>query len=587
MRTTKRSTYATATRIFSLLLAVSTRHPGRGSISNIATAIRAVSASATSTSTTSYKTLQVHVIHRHGDRTPITPLQNVDYWRQQLVPESTLTRVARHTNVIRDQPFVHSASGGNNADSPFGKLTQLGLLQMIQVGTTLRQALLQEGEDEPGDCLFYTPLFCRSRHNNDNDNHNDENQQINVDDKLLLPVLHPSRVRIYSTDFQRTIQSVQGLLVGLFPDVDDDMSAVTKMDTSDGNHHVMMDIDVRHTACMIPDPQPRLTQEQHDLELALSHRPHMRQREINMSTLAHKATKALHTVLDLNRAHEVSFGVDSSNAATRTATVSSNHNKMESDGDDDEEESVVQVEEDSIEVEPLAWNQLAEITKCLQVRDLLPSTGLTLEDQQAISEHAAWRWMETLSHPRLTYLATNQLVQLQIQSMLLAAACNDTSLQQSESSRMTPTPPPLTIWSAHDSTLLGLLCAYRLERPPVWPEYASYLVLELVQVTNKCKSNIQTDTLPSSPPPEQQDDNDNEKEQSYLAVRFSLNGQRLRSDWSQDLPSLITKNDEDGDEPAASLPGDLIPLHVLAERTRTIGATPLSYDTTTAEIMFS
>jgi hypothetical protein len=93
---------------------------------------------------------------------------------------------------------------------------------------------------------------------------------------------------------------------------------------------------------------------------------------------------------------------------------------------------------------------------------------------------------------------------------------------------------PLTIWSAHDSTLIGLLCAYRLERPAVWPEYASYLVLELVE----------------------------EIASQRRFVRFSLNGQRLQSQW-EDSPAY-----------------DAIPLSVLLEKVETVGATSSDFAAT-------
>merc|ERR1711862_624836 len=67
--------------------------------------------------------------------------------------------------------------------------------------------------------------------------------------------------------------------------------------------------------------------------------------------------------------------------------------------------------------------------------------------------------------------------------------------------------PPVTIYSAHDSTLIGLICAFRLEQPSVWPEYGSYLKVELIEVQNE------------------------ESSQMEYKVKFSLNGNTLRSVW--------------------------------------------------------
>jgi len=387
-----------------------------------------------------YRTVQVHVVHRHGDRSPITPLKDEDFWAKTLVPQSTLDKIASNTLIIRsdDKRNTHKANGRG----PFGKLSELGLLQMIQVGNTLREQLstdknMDKQTDEEGNTV-YPHVWHPQR------------------------PLKPSNIRVYSTDFSRTIQSVQGLLVGLFPDGTDES----------------IPIDVRNTDWIIPDPQPRRTVEQHDLEIALASRPHILKRERELLPVASRATQALHHMLAPD-AHEVSFGVP-----------------QEHPGDA------------SIEIEPLAWNQLAEITKCLSVRNILPN-DIPQADLETISRHAAWRWFENLSHPRVAYLAMNTLVGRQVDSML-----NHSSEK------------PVTIWSAHDSTLIGLLCAYRLEQPAVWPEYASYLLIELVEITDG--------------------------EQKELAVRFFLNGEHLRSQWD--------------DEPV-----DIIPLKTLSEKIHTEG----------------
>ena len=96
--------------------------------------------------------------------------------------------------------------------------------------------------------------------------------------------------------------------------------------------------------------------------------------------------------------------------------------------------------------------------------------------------------------------------------------------------------PPLTIWSCHDSSLIGMICAYRLERPHTWPEYASVLLMEVVKVQAE-------DTANGTPSPVQ------------LMVRFSLNGERLRIQWDKDQEPL-----------------DMISLSELDEKIRTVGA---------------
>jgi acid phosphatase len=82
--------------------------------------------------------------------------------------------------------------------------------------------------------------------------------------------------------------------------------------------------------------------------------------------------------------------------------------------------------------------------------------------------------------------------------------------------------PPLTIYSAHDSTLIGLLCAFRLEQPTEWPEYGSYLKIDLLEKTNV--------------------DKDDDLEEKEYVVRFYLNGKLLRSQWHGELREEISLN---------------------------------------------
>jgi hypothetical protein len=216
-----------------------------------------------------YRVRQVHVVHRHGDRSPITPLNDEDFWSSTLVPPPLLEKIGLNTHVIRNQPNGHKAGGRG----PFGKLSELGLYQMINVGNTLRERFATDQTDhkiidEQG-CTSYPCIWTPE-----------------------CP-LEPSNIRVYCTDFARTIQSVQGLLVGLFPD-----------GTKDS-----ISIDVRHTPWMIPDPQPRHTKEQEVLEKYLARRPHVLAREEEMRPLAMRATNALRHML-AHDAHKISFGVE-------------------------------------------------------------------------------------------------------------------------------------------------------------------------------------------------------------------------------------------------------------------------------------
>lgn len=388
----------------------------------------------------SIRLLQVQIVHRHGDRTPITPLKNETFWSSTLPSDEILAKLSAQTRINRDdsKPNTHKAGG----HGPFGKLTQLGLLQMVELGTKLREELYWEegghAVDEQGNIVFHHA-------------------------RLFHPdfLLAPSHVQVISTDFSRTIQSVQGVLVGLFPDWQGEI-----------------EIDARHTSDLIPDPQPRRTTEQEELELKLASRPNMLQREEEMRELAVKTTKALLPLLG-EGAFDVSFGVGEEKGSS-----SSHHHHHHH----------------------LAWTQLSEITKCLQVRDMLPST-ISVQDQHAISAHAAWKWMENLRHPRLAYLAMNPMLTRMLQSMK-----HPTKVA------------PLILYSAHDSTLIGLLCALKLESPKQWPGYGEYLKVELLECGRV-------------------DEESGDVVEKEHFVRFSLSGHVLRLQWDSDPVEMIRLDD--------------------------------------------
>jgi Histidine phosphatase superfamily (branch 2) len=328
-----------------------------------------------------------------------------------------LEKVAQGTNVLHHETTATTQKHIAQGRGPFGKLTQMGLLQMIDVGNRLKEELEQATTWSPNANFAHRPFRQ----------------------------LSPSDIKIYSTDFARTIQSVQGVLVGFFPDGPSEP----------------IDIDCRHTTSwMIPDPQPRRTKEQEALEVELATRPHILERETEMKPLAIRCTQSLLPLLG-DDAFAVSYGVGEDNDTDSTA------------------------------VRTLSWAQLSEITKCLQVRNLLPES-ITIEDQEATSAYCAWKWFESLRHPRLAYLSMHHFTHTIVHGM-----------KEYEKE------PPLIIFSCHDSSLIGLLCAFHLEQPSVWPEYGSVLKIELLEKINSEK----------------------EEEVADLVVRFYLNGELLRSMW--------------------------------------------------------
>lgn len=386
--------------------------------------------------------VQTQVVHRHGDRTPITPLEDEEYWSTLLPSDDLLERIGSFANVRR-RPGVepHPAGGG----AVYGRLTSDGLGQMQRVGTKLRsdaKRLLSE-------------------------NHGGARGFQDADPSTWL--------RVASTDFSRTIQSVQGLLVGL-------------MDQAmDGTEAVSIDIDARHTSKMIPDPQPRRYTGQSELERELISGKAFATKEKSMKPLAIRMTEILISSGVVGEAAlRVSFGVGEDETATAAASP-----KDSGKSKDDKPEHV------------LPWNQLAEILKCLQRRDRLPE-GITTQDLDDVAEHNAWRWFALLGDKRLAAMAIKSLAKKMILNGEEAASGGSDSLESL---------PLLHIFSGHDATLIALMCFFSIERPAVWPEYGSYLKMELLRddlgVLNRTR-------------------------RSGYYVLFSLNGEPLRSKFGRE-----------------------------------------------------
>ena len=390
---------------------------------------------------------QVLVVHRHGDRTPITPMRDEEYWRTTLPDPTVLEGIARGTSLLRPPGGVANSHGAVGR-GPFGQLTMMGLLQMVGLGERLR------GE-----------LAGGHRHPRDDGDDDDDDAMSGL--RLFTPEepLHPSRVKVMSTDFPRTIQSAQALLAGLFPD------HATGRDGGDWAEPIV--IDLRNTnAYFIPDPQPRQHAAQLDLERHLSGRPHLLEREEGLLGLARRVTDALEGHLG-EGAGGVSFGIG--------------EEKHGGDAGEAEEAEAA----GGARRRPLAWAQLSEVLVCLSSRGLLPP-ALTEEDVAAVSDHVAWRWFENLGHPVLAKSAMWKFASGLVEEMSRKAnedavgprgdaAEAGGSEGATSVGRERREGPMLCIYSAHDSTLIGLLCILGLEQPTEWPEYGSALKLELLR----------------------------------------------------------------------------------------------------------
>ena len=445
------------------------------------------------------------VVHRHGDRTPITPLTDRSYWSSLLPSDGTLTALARRTNVVRDdrraQPLVHAAGGGD----VFGRLTTDGLRQMFEVGVRLRTDVerLMQYED---DGVALKGLVSSANGGGGSDG---------VDLSRWL--------RVASTDFSRTIQSVQALLVGLLLQQSspngslslrgeqsngDVLESILQSSSDQQPFADIIDVDSRHTTKMIPDPQPRRFVGEAELERALMNGPEFTKREKKMKPLAVRLTKLLleSGVID-QESLKVSFGVGEDDATGKaTAEVPADLGQRTQDGSPP-----------LSPLKPLAWNQLAEILKCLEVRGKLPKS-ISQSDLSGVHEHNAWRWFALLSDERLGPMAIFSLAKKIVLNASQAANSWERSSDESTGWVRASSAPLLHVFSGHDATLIALMCFFRVERPAVWPDYGSFLKVELLRDDAGLCERKDFDADCAA--------NDN------YYVLFTLNGEPLRSAFS-------------------------------------------------------
>jgi hypothetical protein len=91
--------------------------------------------------------------------------------------------------------------------------------------------------------------------------------------------------------------------------------------------------------------------------------------------------------------------------------------------------------------------------------------SISHDNTEVITHHLAWQWLETLRHPRMSYLAMNIFATHLLRAMVHAE-----------------TKVPALLYSAHDLTLISSMCVFRLEQLAVWPKYASFLKIELLEI---------------------------------------------------------------------------------------------------------
>eukprot|EP00968_Pinguiococcus_pyrenoidosus_P015499 scaffold1435_cov267-Pinguiococcus_pyrenoidosus.AAC.23 len=146
-----------------------------------------------------FELVHLQLLHRHGDRAPNVELEDAERWEPRLPSEEELRRLAALAPVVsrRDGSATPGGDGDRDealclpkAGGPWGRLTKKGILQLNELGASLRSEFAQlDGV---------------------------------VDTKAFPPPAEPGRLRVYSTGppltTTRTVESLRAFLDGLYPD---------------------------------------------------------------------------------------------------------------------------------------------------------------------------------------------------------------------------------------------------------------------------------------------------------------------------------------------------------------------------------
>jgi hypothetical protein len=167
--------------------------------------------------------LQATVIHRHGDRSPITAgVGPESFWSSRLPTAASLAGFDAAFPPLSSaaegpSPGPHFAAG----TPPYGQLSQLGVEQLVSVGRQLRCELGWAAASMGDDATVGS-----------------------------------SRLQCFSTPFSRTVQSSQALLTGLLGT------------TSAAARSAVLQVDTTLGQLLLPDPSPRHPQQ---LQLEAAH----------------------------------------------------------------------------------------------------------------------------------------------------------------------------------------------------------------------------------------------------------------------------------------------------------------------------
>jgi hypothetical protein len=406
----------------------------------------------------------VWVFVRHGDRAPSRPLspnhkqfEEAEYWRRKLPrPDS----FAAFENFCRKfPPVLHPSNNGKFLDTtraPFGFLTHAGIKQTNELGARLYKRYHRHGYHQQ----------TQQKSSNEGDNEDKARTFLNAWD-----------MKVYSTNYLRTIMSAQSFLDGLLgAGCYSSLDGASQLD----------DIDYFDNEIRIPDHESvRMFQEKNDPSEPLVN-VHIRgphNDTLNAFDRSPEMMAELVSVVISSSEFQIRDGAAAPLAA-RLANILPGlaRKKKNTTGFNAAPSGINWIEACDHFVCRNAHNLELSRFSDFEHDDRIESTLAAMSHQT--TTHLAWRFRQWYKNP--TLLAN-------IAAPPLREICNqliEASHMDGQTERR-----PFTIYSCHDITILGLLYGIGADFLSgddmggwrFWPPYASSLVFELVRIP--CDSN--------------------------------------------------------------------------------------------------
>ena len=127
------------------------RLPNSGAVRHTTHTLRSVCSVATlpllpRTRPPDHDLIHLSIVHRHGDRTPITPLTNEDYWKSTLPLDGATPRRRDDGEALDDVDPEGQEAVVRGEGQVYGQLTAKGCDQLQAVGALLRSRLIESEE---------------------------------------------------------------------------------------------------------------------------------------------------------------------------------------------------------------------------------------------------------------------------------------------------------------------------------------------------------------------------------------------------------------------------------------------------------